>query len=81
MKIVGLTWASLVAQMVKNLLAIQETQVQSLDWGDPLKKKWQPTPVLLPVEFHGQRILAAYSSEYCKKSDMIEGLILDLGLS
>ena len=30
--------ASLVAQMVKNLPAMQETQVQSLGWGDPLKK-------------------------------------------
>ena len=31
-------WASLVAQMVKNLPAIQETQVQSLGWEDPLEK-------------------------------------------
>ena len=29
--------ASLVAQMVKNLLVMQETQVQSLSWEDPLK--------------------------------------------
>ena len=27
-------WASLVGQMVKNLAAIQETQVQSLGWED-----------------------------------------------
>ena len=27
------------AQMVKSLPAIQETQVQSLDWDDPLKKR------------------------------------------
>ena len=26
------------AEMVKNLLAMQETQVQSLDWEDPLAK-------------------------------------------
>ena len=31
--------ASLVAQMVKNLPAMQETQVQSLGWEDPLKKQ------------------------------------------
>ena len=31
-------WASLVAHMVKHLTATQETQVQSLDWEDPLKK-------------------------------------------
>ena len=30
--------ASLVAQMVKNLPAIQETRVQSLGWEDPLEK-------------------------------------------
>ena len=31
-------WASLVAQMVKNLPAMQETQVRSLVWEDPLEK-------------------------------------------
>ena len=31
-------WASLVAQMVKNLPAVQETQVQTLDQEDPLEK-------------------------------------------
>ena len=31
-------WASLLAQMVKNLPAMWETQVQSLDWEDPLEK-------------------------------------------
>ena len=30
--------ASLVTQMVKNLPAMQETQVQSLGWEDPLEK-------------------------------------------
>ena len=29
-------WASLVAQMVKNLPAMQETLTQSLGWEDPL---------------------------------------------
>ena len=32
------TWTSLMAPMVKNLPAMQETQVQSLDWEDPLEK-------------------------------------------
>ena len=31
-------WASLVAQMVKNLLEMWETQIQSLDQEDPLEK-------------------------------------------
>ena len=32
------SWASLAAQLLKNLPAIQETWVQSLDWEDPLEK-------------------------------------------
>ena len=31
-------WASLVAQMVKNLPAMQESLVRSLGWQDPLVK-------------------------------------------
>ena len=31
--------ASLVAQLVKNLPAVQETWVQSLGWEDPLEKE------------------------------------------
>ena len=31
--------ASLVAQSVKNLPAVQETGVRSLDWEDPLEKE------------------------------------------
>ena len=33
-----MTWASLVAQLVKNLPAMLETLVQSLAWEDPLGK-------------------------------------------
>ena len=32
------SWASLVAQMVKKLPAIQETWVRSLGWEDPLEE-------------------------------------------
>ena len=31
-------WASLVAQTIKNLPAVQETWVQSLGWEDPLEE-------------------------------------------
>ena len=34
----------------------QETRAQSLDGEDPWRRAWQPTPVLLPGESHGQRI-------------------------
>ena len=33
------SWASLVAQPVKNLPAVQETEVQSQGWKDPLEKQ------------------------------------------
>ena len=32
------SWASLVAQLIKNLPAIMETWIQSLGWEDPLEK-------------------------------------------
>ena len=32
------SWASLVAQMIKNLPAMQETWVRSLGWEDPLEE-------------------------------------------
>ena len=33
------SWASLVAQLVKNLAAMWETWVRSLGWEDPLEKE------------------------------------------
>ena len=39
MKLVVVNWASLVAQMVKNLPVMQETWVPSLGWEDPLEKE------------------------------------------
>ena len=32
-------WASLVAHKVKNLAVVQETQVRSLGWEDPLERE------------------------------------------
>ena len=37
-------------------------------------RKWQPTPVFLPGEFHRQRSLAGYSPWSHKESDMTEQL-------
>ena len=64
--------------MVKNLPAMQETRLQSLGGEDPLEKgmEWQPTPVFLPGEFHGQRSLSGYSPRGCKQSDTTEQLTL-----
>ena len=46
------SWASLVAQLVKNPPAMQETWVRSLGWEDPLEKGKVSTPVFWPGEFH-----------------------------
>ena len=69
--------ASLVAQIVKNLPAMQETWVQSLGQEDPQKKGMEPTPVFLHGQFHGQRSLAAAVHEVAE-SDMTEQLTLSL---
>ena len=47
-----------------------DTWVQSLSLEESLEKEWQPTPVLLPEESHGQRSLACYSPWSCKESGM-----------
>ena len=46
----------------------------------PWRRKWQPTPVFLPGEFHGQRSLMSYSPWSCIESDMTERLSLSLTL-
>ena len=38
----------------------------------PWRRAWQPTPVFLPGESHGQRSLVGYSPWGCKKSDTTE---------
>ena len=65
------SWASLVAQTVKNLPAVQETQVPSLGWEDPLEKG-MAIPVFWPEESHGQMSLVDYSSQCPTKSDTTE---------
>ena len=41
------SWASLMAQLVKNLPAMWETWVQSLGWEDPLEKGTATQSVIL----------------------------------
>ena len=62
------------AQTVKNLPTMQETQVQSLGQEDPLVKAMATHSSILPGESHGQRSLADYSSWGWKKSDTTERL-------
>ena len=51
---------------------MQEMRVQSMGWEDLLELGWQPTPVFLPGESHGQRSLVGYSPWGRKKLDTIE---------
>ena len=41
---------------------------------DPLEEGWQPTPVFLPGESHGQRSLVGYSPWGCKESNTTEAI-------
>ena len=65
---------SLVVQTVKICLQCGRSGfnpwVKEILW----RREWQPTPVFLPGESHGQRSLVGYSPWGCKESDMTEQL-------
>ena len=61
-----------VAQTVKNLLVMWETWVRSWVRKIPWGTVWQPTPVFLPGELHGQRRLLGSSPWGHKESDTTE---------
>ena len=62
------------AQKVKHLPAMQETQVQSLGREDPLEKEMATHSVLLPGKSQGWRSLVGYSPQDRKESDTTEQL-------
>ena len=70
--------ASLVAQIVKNPPAMQETKVQSLDLEDLLEKGMATHYSILAGEFHGHRSLVGDSPWDHKESDMIKWLFTSL---
>ena len=55
------SWASLVAQRLKSLLECGRPRFDPWVGKIPWRRKWQPTPVLLPEESHGGRSLVGYS--------------------
>ena len=65
--------ASQMAQRLKDLPAMWEAWVRSLGQEDPWRRKWQPTPVFWPREFHG-----LYSPWDRKESDTTEQLSLSI---
>ena len=64
--------ASLLAHMVKNLLAKQETWVLSLGREGPLEKEMATTLVFLPGKSHRQSSLVGYSPWGHQESDTTE---------
>ena len=70
----------LVAQMVKNLPARQETQVPSLGWEDPLEKGMATHSNILVWEFRRRRNLGvgSYSPWFHKESGTTDRLTLSL---
>ena len=67
-------WASLVAQLVKNLPAVQETRVPSWVGKSHWIRKWQTTLVSLSGKSHRQRSLAGYGPWGCKEPDTTKRL-------
>ena len=65
---------SLVAQMVKHLPTTRETGFNPWVRKIPWRRKWQPTPVLLPGKSHGWRRLVGYSPWGHNESDTTERL-------
>ena len=68
----------LVAQIVNNLSAMQDTQVDPGVGKIPGRMKWQATPAFLPGESHGQRSLMGHSPWDRKESDTTEQLTLSI---
>ena len=60
------------AQVIKNLPAMQETTFDPWVGKIPWRRNWLPTPVFSPGEFHGHRSLKGYSPWGHKQSDMTE---------
>ena len=58
--------------MVKNLLQYGRPGFDLWVGNIPCRREWQLVPVFLPGEFHGQRIMASYSSWCLKESDTTE---------
>ena len=67
-------WASLVAQRLKCLPPMWETQVRSLGQEDPLEKEMVTHSSILAWGIHGQRSLVGYSPRGRKESDTTERL-------
>ena len=64
----------MVAQMIKHLPTMWETQVRSLGQEDPLEKEMATHSSTLAWKIRGWRSLVGHSPWGCKESDMTEQL-------
>ena len=64
------------AQKIKNLPAMQEAQVQSLGWEDPLEKGMMTHSSNLAWRIPGQQPARLLCPWDCKESGMTEQLLL-----
>ena len=65
---------SLVTQTLKNLLVMQVRGFNPWIGKMPCRRAWQPNPIFLPGESHGQRSLVGYSPWSLKEPDTTERL-------
>ena len=70
------SWASLVAQLVKNLPAVWETRVPSLGWEDPLEKGMATHSSILahPLQYSGLKNSMDYIAQGVEKSQTTKQL-------
>ena len=82
---VGHDWSDLAAAARHNLRWLSDKSAGQCrrhrrcrfdPWGGkiPWRRKWQPTPVFLPGESHGQKSPMGYSPRGCKELDTTEWL-------
>ena len=63
--------------MVKRMPIMWETWVSFL--GQKWRRKWHPTPVLLPGKSRGRRSMVGYSAWGCEESDTTSVHFRDVG--
>ena len=66
------------AQTMKHLPTLWETQVRALGWEDPLEKGTAIHSIFFPGEICGQRSLAGYGPWGNKESDITDRVTLSL---
>ena len=61
-------WKAAVHRVAEGRTRLSDFTFTFMHW----RRKWQPTPVFLPGEFHGQRSLAGYIVHEIAELDMTE---------